>query len=125
MAKLTYKFENLKEIQIDLKKLSRKAKKRIEVSTKETGVKIADQSKVNLTENKSVITGTLRRSMTSVFYPMGCYSEIGSNVHYAPNVELGTSRSRAKPYLSPAWLKFIEAYQRGLNRELRALLPAG
>lgn len=125
MAKLTYRFENLGEIQVNLRKLSRKARKRIEVSTKETGVKIADQSKVNLTENKSVMTGTLRRSMTSVFYPIGCYSEIGTNVFYAPYVELGTHRARAKPYLQPAWSKHIDSYQRVLNKELKALLPKG
>lgn len=123
MAKLTYEFKNLREIKIDLNKLSRKNRKNAETLTRETGVKIADQSKINLTVNKSVITGTLRRSQTSNFYPLGCYAETGTNVHYAPPVELGTSKRRAKPYLHPAWLKYSLIYQRALNDLLKSLLP--
>lgn len=87
----------------------------------------------NLTQNKSVITGLLRNSITHAIGgepaaigsyhaergigskppASGTYSGsaqktndptvfIGTNVEYAPMVELGTSRSAAKPYLKPA-----------------------
>ncbi len=51
-----------------------------------------------------VRTGTLRRSIT---WKPGVdaespYVDIGSNVLYAPYVELGTSRMEARPYLRPA-----------------------
>ena len=88
------------------------------------------QAKRNLTANKSVDTGLLRNSITyarggkpanissykadkgdgsgSYSGVMGKDSKdqysvyIGTNVEYAPYVELGTSRSSPKPYLHPA-----------------------
>ena len=52
----------------------------------------------------AVRTGTLRRSIT--WKPgidgVSPYVDIGSNVLYAPYVELGTSRMAARPFLRPA-----------------------
>ena len=52
------------------------------------------------TENAPVDTGRLRNSITHEVE--GRYAIIGSNVEYAPHVELGTSRSKAQPFLRPA-----------------------
>ena len=88
------------------------------------------EAKRNLTKNKSVDTGLLRNSITyarggkpaniSAYKAdkgdgSGSYSGtaskdpkdeyavyIGTNVEYAPYVELGTSRADPKPYLHPA-----------------------
>lgn len=88
------------------------------------------EAKRNLTKNKSVDTGLLRNSITyarggkpanisgysadrgegSGSYSGSAPSDskdqctvyIGTNVEYAPYVELGTSRSVEKPYLRPA-----------------------
>jgi len=49
-----------------------------------------------------VDTGTLRRSITHVIAPDRKSASIGSNVEYAPYVEMGTVKMTAKPYLRPA-----------------------
>lgn len=125
MAKLTFKFKNFKEFKVDLKKLTKKARSDIGQSTVEIGRRISDQTKRNLTKNKSVITGTLRRSITFVFYQSHLYVEIGTNVFYGPYVEFGTCRAHAKPYLRPAYEQWNPLYIRYLQMKLRALLPAG
>jgi phage gpG-like protein len=52
----------------------------------------------------NVRTGRLRGSITWRLGQdgEGVYADIGSAVHYAPYVELGTSRMPAYPYLRPA-----------------------
>lgn len=47
-------------------------------------------------------TGRLRNSITYGVDTSEPAVYIGSNVEYAPEVELGTSRMRARPYLKPA-----------------------
>ena len=44
---------------------------------------------------------------------------IGTNVEYAPYVELGTSRSKAQPYLKPAATEHTTVYRRILEDELK------
>lgn len=47
-----------------------------------------------------VDTGRLRNSLT--YRKEGDAVTVGSNVEYAPYVELGTSKMKAQPYLLPA-----------------------
>jgi HK97 gp10 family phage protein len=51
-----------------------------------------------------VDTGRLRSSITNQLArdATGLLALVGSNVHYAPYIELGTSRMRAQPFLRPA-----------------------
>jgi len=49
-----------------------------------------------------VLSGTLKRSITSVVDNSDKSVVIGTNVEYASYVEKGTSRQKAKPYLTPA-----------------------
>lgn len=51
-----------------------------------------------------VDTGRLRASITHSLDRdgEGLYAVIGSDVEYAPHVELGTSRMRPQPFLRPA-----------------------
>jgi len=142
MAKITMKLEGEKAFQIDLMKLKGKVRKEVRALTKGTGVKIADTAKKNLTVNKSVVTGTLRRSMTSEFYNARCYSEAGTNVSYAPPVEFGhrqtpgryvhairrrlkAARVAAKPFLTPAYKRYEPVYYRGLMLLLKKAFPRG
>ena len=58
-----------------------------------------------------VDTGNLRNSITH--QQEGDDTEvIGTNVEYAPYVELGTQRSKAQPYLKPAVVDHLDEYGR-------------
>lgn len=57
-----------------------------------------------------VDTGRLRNSITHTRDKKTAY--IGTNVEYAPYVELGTSRQKAQPYLKPAVLDHVSTYKR-------------
>lgn len=63
-----------------------------------------------------VDTGRLRNSITHETDPDTVY--IGTNVEYAPYVELGTHRQMAKPYLKPAMLDHTREYEKILQDEL-------
>ena len=109
------------------------------------GGKAESYAKKNLTDNHSVDTGLLRNSITfarggkpanipsytaSKGGASGSYSGnapeefgkktvyIGSNVEYAPFVELGTSHSNAKPYLRPAAENHGEEFRKIIRSEL-------
>lgn len=51
-----------------------------------------------------VVTGRLRSSITHDLEhdSQGLVAFVGSDVHYAPHVELGTRYQRPQPYLRPA-----------------------
>lgn len=57
-----------------------------------------------------VDTGNLRNSITHAVKGKTVY--IGTNVEYAPYVELGTSSNRPQPYLRPAVLNHTDEYRR-------------
>lgn len=56
-----------------------------------------------------VASGTLHNSITHTMDDSTAY--IGTNVEYAAYVEMGTSKSRAKPYLQPAVQDHKEEYK--------------
>lgn len=64
-------------------------------------------------ESKSgyVRTGRLRNSIAYGVDTNEPAVYIGSNVEYAPYVELGTSKMRARPFLKPAVENYGEQYQ--------------
>lgn len=66
------------------------------------GLLVERRAKVNATP--SVRTGRLRASITHRVKRErdNIYTSVGSRVKYAPYVELGTRRMKAKPYLLPA-----------------------
>lgn len=64
-----------------------------------------------------VDTGRLRNSITHTTDENTAY--IGTNVEYAPFVELGTSRQRAQPYLKPAVTDHTREYQKIVERRLK------
>lgn len=110
------------------------------------GGKAESYAKQNLTDNGSVDTGLLRNSITfarggknanidsysaNKGGASGSYSGnaphegigeravyIGTNVEYAPFVELGTIRSHPKPYLRPAAENHAEEYKKIIKNEL-------
>lgn len=44
---------------------------------------------------------------------------VGTNVEYAPMVELGTYRSEARPFLKPAIVDHIDDYKKIMENELK------
>lgn len=63
-----------------------------------------------------VDTGRLRNSITHDVMGLSVY--IGTNVEYAPYVELGTSRQKAQPYLVPAAKNHSSEYRAVIRESL-------
>ena len=64
-----------------------------------------------------VDTGRLRNSITHEVDGNDVY--IGSNVEYAPYVELGTTRQKAQPFLKPAATEHSQTYKGILESEYK------
>jgi len=64
-----------------------------------------------------VDTGRLRNSISHASDEDTAY--IGTNVEYAPYVELGTSRQKAQPYLKPAVQDHVSEYKNIAINELK------
>lgn len=65
-----------------------------------------------------VDTGNLRGSITHELAAGDNNVYIGTNVEYAPHVELGTSRQKAQPFLRPAASEHGEQYRQVLKKTL-------
>lgn len=64
-----------------------------------------------------VDTGRLRSSISHARDEDSAY--IGTNVEYAPYVEFGTSRQKARPYLKPAATEHGDEYREIVEQELK------
>ena len=64
-----------------------------------------------------VDTGRLRNSITHAVDDDTAY--IGTNVEYAAYVEMGTSHTRAQPYLKPAITDHTSTYKRLVEEALK------
>lgn len=60
-------------------------------------------------EECPVDTGRLRNSISHAIDDNAAY--IGTNVEYAPYIELGTSRMKPRPYLRPAATEHSDEYK--------------
>lgn len=65
-----------------------------------------------------VDTGNLRNSITHAVESAEDAVYIGTNVEYAPYVELGTSRQKAQPFLRPAASEHGAQYRQVLKKAL-------
>ena len=65
-----------------------------------------------------VDTGNLRNSITNEVRSSEKAVYIGTNVEYAAYVELGTVRTKAKPYLKPAAAEHSAVYKRIIEEEM-------
>lgn len=66
-----------------------------------------------------VDTGNLRNSITHKVDDAEQAVYIGTNVEYAPYVEIGTSKQAAQPYLKPAAADHAQTYQNIMEDELK------
>jgi HK97 gp10 family phage protein len=73
-------------------------------------------------ESKSgyVRTGRLRNSISYGVDTDEPAVYIGSNVEYAPYVELGTSKMRARPFLKPAVENYVGEYKDLLEQAMKS-----
>ena len=67
-----------------------------------------------------VDTGRLRNSISHAVSESEWAAVIGTNVEYAPYVELGTSRQDPYPYLEPAATNHLSEYQQIVEDEMKA-----
>ena len=65
-----------------------------------------------------VDTGNLRNSITHEVRQSEKSVYIGTDVEYAAYVELGTTRTKAKPYLKPAATEHPAVYKRIIEEEM-------
>lgn len=63
-----------------------------------------------------VRTGNLRRSISHSYDASSGKAYIGTNVYYAPYVELGTKKMAARPYLKPAATEHGDEYRGIIKR---------
>lgn len=67
-----------------------------------------------------VDTGRLRNSITHQVRPSEKSVYIGTNVEYAPYVELSTSRTKGQPFLRPAATDHENTYRKIFEKNLRS-----
>lgn len=99
--------------------IAKAIKTALAAALEEVGLAAEGFAKKKLTENHSVDTGRLRNSITHAIDMGEEAVYIGTNVEYAPYVELGTSRSKEKPYLRPAAQDHEADYRRIFEKHLK------
>ena len=74
-------------------------------------------AKVEITNQGAVDTGNLRNSITHEAREN--YVVVGTNVEYAPYVELGTHKMKERPYLKPAIDNHLPQYKEIIKQALK------
>ena len=70
-------------------------------------------------KNCPVDTGRLRNSISNAVDDSEEAAYIGTNVEYAPYVEIGTSRMAARPFLKPAATEHGEEYKKIMEAAMK------
>lgn len=83
------------------------------------GMQAVNHAKRNIVRQKAVDTGNLLNSITHAVDSSDDSVYIGTNVEYAPFVELGTYKMPARPYLKPAATEHASEYQRIFEAALK------
>lgn len=107
MGSITLKMEGIDKLKQVMSTATPSLKKDIENTLIDAALSLQERTMKNLTDNKSVRTGTLVKSFGRTPEIRKANGEIsviaGTDVEYAPYVEYGTSRMPAKPYFNPAF----------------------
>jgi len=100
MLQVQTKVTGDKEVMRKLQILSEKCDGKVEDIIRNTTIKVEGEAK----KDCPVLTGRLRSSITHklINKRKEHTGQVGTNVIYAPFVEFGTQKRKAKPYLFPA-----------------------
>ena len=82
------------------------------------GIEAEGNAVTEITDMKAVDTGRLRGSISHAKDNDSAY--IGTNVEYAPYVELGTYRMSARPFLRNAVSKYVNDYKKIVEEGLKS-----
>jgi HK97 gp10 family phage protein len=88
------------------------------------GMAAEAHAKRNLYPGHGLDTGRLRNSVGNQVVMDEKAVYIGTNVEYAPYVELGTSRSRPKPFLKPAATEHTAEYKQIMKDAMKTALKS-
>lgn len=91
--------------------------KATDAALEKIGLSAEGYAKREITKQKAVDTGRLRNSISHDTDGKDVY--IGSNVEYAPYVEMGTKKMAARPYLKPAVTEHTATYKKLVENEYK------
>ena len=119
MIGMHVKIEGDKEIQRKIAELASKFPDKLRGVISKSVLVVEGRAKKTV----PVLTGRLRASITNEVKKEGdgYMGKVGTTVEYAPYVEFGTKRSRAKPYLFPAMKESKGDIIRFLNNAIKAV----
>lgn len=92
-------------------------KRQKKVALEAIGLQGETNAKMHITAVGAVDTGRLRNSITHATDEDSAY--IGTNVEYAPYVEMGTYKMKARPYLEPAVTEHVDEYRELVENFMR------
>ena len=99
-------------VEDNVEKVIRMSEEAVQKALEENGLIAEGHAKVYC----PVDTGNLRNSITHTRDEKSAY--IGTNVEYAPYVELGTSRMKAQPYLKPSVQNHQDEYRSIIKKNM-------
>lgn len=94
--------------------------KAIKKGLTEIGIEAETNAVYKITSYPAVDTGRLRNSITHAVDADEKAAYIGTNVEYAPYVELGTIKMQARPFLKPAATEHSEEYKEIMEAALKS-----
>lgn len=96
---VTVRVEGLNRAISNINDFIQNVKDNVKNAVEESAINIEGKSK----QKVPVLTGNLKRAITHNILDDGLTGEVGTyDVHYAPYVEYGTSRTPARSYLHPS-----------------------
>lgn len=95
-------------------------KQALKEQTEQALIAIGARAETHAKKYCPVDTGNLRNSISNAVATNEKAVYIGTNVEYAPYVELGTSRAKAQPYLRPAIENHTDEYKRLFEAALKS-----
>lgn len=110
--KPTYVVLGIEQTKAALRTFSKTAQKMIADAVQKHALSCQSRAK----DRTPVATGRLRASLQMQFDRDRTTATVGTNVHYAPHVEFGTRKMKARPYLIPAFEQTKPEFQNELKK---------